>query len=333
MAERLIMAAGIAFLIVLILGPLLIPVLRVLKFGQNIRQDGPQGHLKKAGTPTMGGLIFLVGIVFAVLIVAEQPTSLEMLTLLGVTLGFGLLGFIDDFIKVVMRRSLGLRAYQKLIGQFALAGLLSWLAVNQLGRGTDIAIPFTSLHWDLGGFYYIFVAVLVVGMVNAVNLTDGLDGLAAGSTAIAAGSYVLLAILASKQGVGIFAYESDLAVFAAAVAGGCLGFLRFNAYPARVFMGDTGSLALGGALAGLAVLTKSELVLLIIGGVYVLETASVVIQVISFKTTGRRVFRMSPLHHHFELGGWREWRVVVTFWLGALLFAILGLVAFLPTLS
>lgn len=333
MSEYLLIAAGLAFIIALVIGPFLIPVLRILKFGQNIREDGPRGHMKKAGTPTMGGIIFLVAIVVSSLVAAERPLSWQMLVLVGATLGFGLIGFIDDFIKVVMHRSLGLRAYQKLIAQFALAGILAWVAVNDLGRGTDVAIPFTSIHWELGWFYYIFASVLIVGIVNAVNLTDGLDGLASGSTALAGLSYVFIALLSTRQGIAVLANEFDLAVFAAALTGGCLGFLRFNKYPARVFMGDTGSLALGGALAGLAVLTKSELTLLLVGGVFVLETLSVVIQVISFKSTGKRVFRMSPLHHHFELGGWSEWKVVFTFWAAAFVFGILGIIGYLPTLG
>ncbi|HWQ43070.1 MAG TPA: phospho-N-acetylmuramoyl-pentapeptide-transferase [Desulfosporosinus sp.] len=335
MSERLVMAAGLALIITLVLSPFLIPVLRILKFGQTIRDDGPKRHLKKAGTPTMGGLIFLVGIIVSALLMAEQPTSLEMVTLVGITLGFGLIGFIDDFIKVVMHRSLGLRAYQKLIGQFGLAFLLMWISTHWLGRGTDVAIPFTSIHMELGWFYYCLTSLVIVGMTNAVNLTDGLDGLAAGSTLFAGVGYIVIALLAAIQGggVAVLAYETDMAVFAAALVGGCLGFLRFNTYPARVFMGDTGSLALGGALVSLAVLTKSEFVLLIIGGVFAVEALSVIIQVISFQTRGKRIFRMSPIHHHFELGGWGEWKVVLIFWAAALFCAILGVVSYLPTLG
>ena len=255
--------------------------------------------------------------------------------MVGITLGYGLIGFIDDFIKVVMHRSLGLRAYQKLIGQFALAFILMWVSVHLLGRGTDVAIPFTSIHLELGSFYYILISLVIVVMTNAVNLTDGLDGLAAGSTMFAVIGYLVIALLAARQGggVAVLAHETDMAVFAAAVVGGTLGFLRFNTYPARVFMGDTGSLALGGALVSLAVLTKSELVLIVIGGLFTIEALSVIIQVISFQTTGKRVFRMSPIHHHFELGGWGEWKVVIVFWAGALICAILGILAYLPTLG
>ncbi|MFZ3371940.1 MAG: phospho-N-acetylmuramoyl-pentapeptide-transferase [Desulfitobacteriaceae bacterium] len=335
MLERLAMAAGTSLLITLILGPFLIPILRILKFGQSIREDGPQSHLKKAGTPTMGGTIFLVGMIAASLLVAEQPNSLEMVTLVGATIGFAMIGFIDDFIKVVMRRSLGLRAYQKLIGQFSLAIILCLVSVKLLGRGTDIAFPFTSIHWEAGWLYYPLTSILIVGMTNAVNLTDGLDGLASGCTLFSGLSYSLIALLTVRHGggVAVLAHETDMAVFAATLVGGCLGFLRFNAYPARIFMGDTGSLGLGGALVSLAILTKSEAVLLIIGGLFVLEALSVIIQVISFQTTGKRVFRMSPLHHHFELAGWSEWPVVLVFWMASLIFGVLGVIAFIPTLG
>jgi len=224
MSERLVMSAGLAFIITLVLGPFLIPVLRILKLGQNVRDDGPKRHLKKAGTPTMGGLIFLVGIIGSALVMAEQPTSLEMVTLVGITLGYGLIGFIDDFIKVVMHRSLGLRAYQKLIGQFGLAFLLMWISTHWLGRGTDVAIPFTAIHLELGWFYYCLVSLVIVAMTNAVNFTDGLDGLAARSTFFVGVGYIAIAQLAAIHGggVAVLSHESDMAVFAAALVGGCL---------------------------------------------------------------------------------------------------------------
>lgn len=329
MAEKIFMAAGIALLVSLLIGPFLIPVLRVLKFGQSIREDGPQRHLAKAGTPTIGGLIFLGGIVAAVLFIAEKPYSPGVLSLLGITLGFGLVGFLDDFLKVLRRHNLGLRAWQKLAAEILLALIFAGLSVY-LGRGTIVGIPFTSLEIDLGILYYPFVVLVIVYMTNVVNLTDGLDGLAAGCTAFAAIGYALVAILAVRTGFlhGITVYSSDLPVFAAAIIGGCVGFLRFNLHPARVFMGDCGSLALGGALAGLALLSKSELVLIIIGGVFIVEGLSVILQVISFQTRGKRIFRMSPLHHHFELGGWSEKKVVAIFWSAAAICAIIGVYSF-----
>ena len=334
MPVRLALAAGLALIITLGLGPFVIPVLKKLKFGQTVRNEGPRRHLQKAGTPTMGGLIFLAGVMAGALIAAERTVSPEMGILVGATLCYGLIGFIDDYIKIVLHRSLGLRAYQKLIGQFAVTFVLLLISVYCLGRGTDVAIPFTSLRWELGFFYYILVSLIVVGMVNAVNLTDGLDGLAAGSVFIAGGGYLVIALLAVGQEAGVAAlpHRTEPAVFAAAIMGGTLGFLWFNRYPARVFMGDTGALALGGALVSMAVLTKSELVLVILGGLFALEALAVMIQVFFYQTTGKRIFRMSPLHHHFELGGWSEWKVVKVFWGAALVCAVLGIISFLPTL-
>lgn len=330
MVEKIFAAAALATLVSLLIGPFLIPVLRVLKFGQNIRNDGPQSHLSKAGTPTIGGLIFLGGITVAVLIMAEKPYSAGILILLGTMLAFGLLGFVDDFLKVIRKRNEGLSARQKLVAQFLLALILAGVSAIFLGRGTVIGIPFTTLVFNLGVLYYPLVALVVVGATNAVNLTDGLDGLAAGTTVFAGIGYVFIAVLAVNTGFleGMAVYSSDLAIFAAALTGGCIGFLRFNLHPARVFMGDCGSLALGGALAALAILSKSELVLIIIGGVYVVEVLSVILQVISFQTRGKRIFRMSPLHHHYELGGWSERKVVTVFWSAAAIAAFLGIISY-----
>jgi phospho-N-acetylmuramoyl-pentapeptide-transferase len=302
--QELLLAASVAFAVTLITGPILIPMLRRLKFGQSIRQEGPERHYAKAGTPTMGGVIILLGLVVSTALFAGK--SPEVWLALFITLGHGLIGFLDDFIKVVLKRSLGLKARQKLVGQIIMAIALAYIGAVYFGRGTDLWIPLVGANVDFGPLYYVLIFFVLVGTTNAVNLTDGLDGLAAGTMIVAAVAY---AAIASSFG------KTDLAVFCVALAGACLGFLRYNAYPARVFMGDTGSLALGGALASVAVLTKTELLLVIVGGVFVVEALSVIIQVISFKSTGKRVFRMSPIHHHFELGGWSETKVVRTFWL------------------
>lgn len=308
---------GIAFLVSFAIGPVLIPTLYKLKFGQYIRTDGPQRHLKKAGTPTMGGLMFLAGLTVGTLVI--DSGSGPVLLVLGTTLAFGLIGFIDDYIKVVVKRPLGLRAREKLGGQFGVAIVASVIAVFVLDRGTELIVPFTGYKMALGPFLYLlFSTLVIVGTTNAVNLTDGLDGLAAGCMAVSAAAFVWIALILHDP-------ARDVAIPAAALVGGCLGFLKFNVHPARVFMGDTGSLALGGALASLALITRTELLLPFIGMIYVVETLSVIIQVLSFKLTGRRVFKMSPIHHHFELVGWSEQKVVRVFWLVCLIGAIVGI--------
>lgn len=313
---QVIYAFALALAVSLICGPLLIPVLHKMKFGQYIRDDGPKSHLQKAGTPTMGGLLFLAGITAATLVFAEK--SAQVLTVLGITLGFGAIGFADDFIKIVLKRPLGLKAREKLAAQLLLSALLAALAVFVLDRDTGMIMPFTGWIFDFGiGFYLVFTTIFVVaGTVNAVNITDGLDGLAAGVTVFAGLAYVLIGVMVGST--------TGVSVFAAALVGGCIGFLRYNIHPAKVFMGDTGSLALGGAIAAMAVVTRTELFIPVIGGIYTIELFSVMIQVISFRLTGKRVFKMSPLHHHFELSGWRETRVVRLFWLFALGFALAG---------
>ncbi len=304
---------GVAFILAVIISPLFIPVLRRLKFGQQIRTEGPQGHYKKAGTPTMGGTIILLALSIATLRFAEKNT--ELYILLFATLGYGLIGFLDDYIKIVLKRSLGLTAKQKLLGQLLFSGIVCYL-LHKAGHGTDVAIPFLHESISLGWFYYPFVVLVMLGTSNAVNFTDGLDGLLAGTSAIAFGAYTVIAMMHT---------EMETAIFSAAMVGAVLGFLVFNAHPAKVFMGDTGSLAIGGGLAAAAVLTNAELLLVIIGGVFVVEVLSVIIQVVSFKTRGKRVFKMSPIHHHFELVGWSEWRIVITFWLVGFMLAGLGL--------
>lgn len=309
---------AIAFLFTVLLSPILIPLLRRLKFGQSIREEGPKSHLKKTGTPTMGGVMIILSIVITSIIMGYKlgVIGTELWLLIFVLLGYGLLGFADDFIKVVMKRNLGLTSLQKLVGQIIIA-LIFYYVLQAEGFSTYIEIPGTSFQFDLGWFYPIFIIFILVGSSNAVNLTDGLDGLLSGTAAIAFGAYAILTLF--------FGAHTETAIFAISVVGALLGFLVFNAHPAKVFMGDTGSLALGGAIAAIAIITKTEILLVIIGGVFVIETLSVIIQVISFKTTGKRVFKMSPLHHHYELLGWSEWRVVTTFWLIGLVFAALGI--------
>ncbi|MEC1688966.1 phospho-N-acetylmuramoyl-pentapeptide-transferase [Bacillus mojavensis] len=305
------------FLISVLLSPILIPFLRRLKFGQSIREEGPKSHQKKSGTPTMGGVMIILSIIVTTIVMTQKFSEIspEMFLLLFVTIGYGLLGFLDDYIKVVMKRNLGLTSKQKLIGQIIIA-IVFYAVYHYYNFATDIRIPGTGLSFDLGWAYFILVLFMLVGGSNAVNLTDGLDGLLSGTAAIAFGAFAILAWNQSQY---------DVAIFSVAVVGAVLGFLVFNAHPAKVFMGDTGSLALGGAIVTIAILTKLEILLVIIGGVFVIETLSVILQVISFKTTGKRIFKMSPLHHHYELVGWSEWRVVVTFWAAGLLLAVLGI--------
>lgn len=319
MITKILYAALLAFLIALVIGPPLIGFLRRLKFGQSIRVDGPQTHLNKAGIPTMGGILIVMAAAISTLLLTKGHVA--VLYGLLVTLGFSLIGLVDDFIIVVAKRSLGLKARQKLLGQLVLGLVISLYALASPELGSTLLVPFSNQVLVLPAWMFVVVATgAMVGTANAVNFTDGLDGLAAGTTAIAAVSYVLLCI-----GLG----EWELAVFAAAIAGACLGFTWFNAYPAQVIMGDTGSLGLGAALGALAVLTRTELFLVIIGGVFVMETLSVILQVLYFRLTGGgRIFRMAPLHHHFELKGWPETKVVFRFWIMAFVFAVLGLAGF-----
>ncbi|GAA0444494.1 MAG: phospho-N-acetylmuramoyl-pentapeptide-transferase [Bacillota bacterium] len=316
----LVITIAIAFLITVLMSPIIIPFLRRLKFGQSIREEGPKSHKKKTGTPTMGGLMIVLSVIITSIIMALKTNSdgigYELWLLIFVLVGYGLLGFLDDFIKVAMKRNLGLTSKQKMFGQLIIA-LVVYFILRDQGFPTYISIPGTSIQWELGWGYALLIIFMLVGASNAVNLTDGLDGLLAGTAAIAFGAFGILAWYGIPQ--------NEVTIFSLAVVGALLGFLVFNAHPAKVFMGDTGSLALGGAIAAIAILTKLEIILVIIGGVFVIETLSVIIQVISFKTTGKRVFKMSPLHHHYELLGWSEWRVVTTFWLVGLIFAALGI--------
>lgn len=311
--KLILMTIGVSFILAVILGPLCISLLRRLKFGQQVRDDGPQSHLKKKGTPTMGGVIILLAFTLAFVKFSVRDT--DFYVLLVATLGFGLIGFLDDYIKIVFRRSLGLTARQKLFGQLFFAAVVCVL-LAKMDHSTFVGIPGTSWGLDLGWFYYIFVVLMMLAISNAVNFTDGIDGLLSGTSAIAFAAFTLIALQTS---------EIAAAVCGAAMIGATLGFLVFNVHPAKVFMGDTGSLGIGGAIAAVAILTKTELLFILIGGVFVMEMLSVIIQVVSFKLRGKRVFKMSPIHHHFELSGWSEWRVVITFWAVGIVLAALGL--------
>jgi len=302
-----------------ILAPIGIPMLRRLKFGQSIREEGPQSHMKKAGTPTMGGIIFLLSIITTTVacgLLLDVFTT-HTVVLLLVFIGFGIIGFLDDGIKVIFKRNLGLTSLQKLIGQIVIA-IAAFLLLRLGTFDTAITIPFTDWQVDLGMLYVGFLIFWLVGFSNAVNLTDGLDGLVAGTASIAFAAFGVIAL---------FNEQADIALFAFAVTGALLGFLIFNANPAKVFMGDTGSLALGGALAMISVLIKQELLLLLIGLVFVIETLSVILQVGSFKLRKKRIFKMSPIHHHFELSGWSEWKVVLVFWSTGLIMALIAVLS------
>ncbi|WP_276355929.1 phospho-N-acetylmuramoyl-pentapeptide-transferase [Cohnella caldifontis] len=308
-----LLTLGVSFVLAVLLGPLLIPLLRRMKFGQQVRDDGPQSHLKKSGTPTMGGIIIMLALTLAFLKFSER--GFEFWALLVACLGFGLVGFLDDYIKIAFKRSLGLTAKQKLFGQLLFSILFCGILYAN-DHPTTLGIPGTHLSWQLGWGYYVLVVIMFFASSNAVNFTDGLDGLLSGTSALAFGAFSVVAVEAA---------EPQSAVFCAAVVGAVLGFLVYNAHPAKVFMGDTGSLGLGGGIAAVAILTKTEILLIVIGGVFVLEMLSVILQVASFKTRGKRIFKMSPIHHHFELSGWSEWRVVAVFWLAGLILAAAGL--------
>ena len=315
--RELTFTAMIGFLIVIILGPIFIPMLTRFKFGQTVRDEGPQSHLAKNGTPTMGGVMMIVAILITGL--TRATISKGLIVGLICIVGFGFVGFLDDFIKIKMKRSLGLKAYQKIILQFALALYIAYYQYSASPSATQLVIPFTNHIINLGIWYIPFMMIFIIGTVNAVNLTDGLDGLASGVTLIVSCFFILFAVSISN---------SDVAILAAATAGACLGFLGFNAYPAKVFMGDTGSMALGGAVVAFATLTNSPLIIIIVGFIYLAEALSVMIQVTYFKlTNGKRIFKMAPLHHHFEQCGWPETRVVFIFWIATVVLCWIGVLA------
>jgi len=331
---RTAMSAVTALVVALVLGPRMIRWLRSAQIGQSIREEGPKSHLAKAGTPTMGGLLILFAVLTATLLWMDLSNRFVWIAL-ATLVAVGAVGFADDWTKVTKRRSLGLTGRGKLIPQFLVAFAVAFAIEQWAGHGsfsTVVTFPFLKkLLVDLGVLYIPFVALVVVGSSNAVNLTDGLDGLATGAVGIAAGTYAVLAyvtgnaVTARYLQIPFIPQSGELAVFCGALVGASLGFLWFNCHPADVFMGDVGALPLGAAIAAVAVMTKQEVLLAIVGGLFVLEALSVIIQVASFKSTGKRVFKMAPLHHHFELKGWAESRVIIRFWILAIGFAVLGL--------
>ncbi len=310
---QIIITIVISFVITLILGPISIPVLIRLKAGQSIRDEGPKSHKAKAGTPTMGGIMIIAAALITSL--SAGNVNNDLIILVFSISAFGILGFIDDFIKVVLKRNLGLRVYQKLFFQVVFATTIAVYQAKVSAFGTNIYIPILNEYWDFGVYYVPFIAFFVVCMVNSVNLTDGLDGLASGVTLLVSLFFSLMAL-----SLGFM----STAVFCGALTGACLGFLNFNAHPAKVFMGDTGSMALGGAIAAAAILMNLTLIIPIVGGIYLVESLSVLLQVISYKTRRKRIFKMSPLHHHFELSGWKETKVVGVFWGATLILCIIG---------
>ena len=329
---RTIWAGLTALLICFFLGPWVIRKLSVLQVGQYIRDDGPQTHLKKAGTPTMGGILIISSVVLSTLLWGDLSNHFVWIVLL-VTVSFSTVGFIDDYLMQVKKRSKGLSARSKLALQVVIALVAGVLVYVNPGFNTCVTLPFfKNISPNLGWGYIFFAALVIVGASNAVNLTDGLDGLAIGPVIVAAGTYMIFAYIAGHVKIAGYLQVSyvagggEMAVFCGALAGAGLGFLWFNAYPAEIFMGDVGSLPLGAALGTVAVITKQEILLMLVGGLFVIEALSVIFQVGFFKATrGRRIFRMAPLHHHFELKGWPEPKVIVRFWIIAITLALISM--------
>jgi phospho-N-acetylmuramoyl-pentapeptide-transferase len=315
---EVLIAGMAAMLITIFLGPKFIEWLRVQEFGQQIREEGPQEHHAKAGTPTMGGLIVFVAIAVPYLVLSDRDT--ESLAVLAVAFGCAALGFADDWIKISKRRSLGLSARWKLVAQIGLAVGLWWVATEEVGLDPELEVRVFDAEIYIGPVLYVLFTFLVIaGASNAVNLTDGLDGLAAGSCAIVLLAYMAITITNGQEG---------LALLSACLVGASIGFLWFNAFPASIFMGDTGSLGLGGAIGALAVMTQTELLLIILGGIFVIEALSVAVQVVAFKLFGRRVLLMAPVHHHFELLAWSETKIMLRFWIVAAVCSGIGYVLY-----
>ncbi len=330
---RAALAAITALVISFILAPWLIKRLRQFSLTQHVREDGPKSHLNKTGTPTMGGILILSSIIISVLMWSDLSNQYIQITLIAI-FGFGVIGFVDDYLKIIRQNSRGLRAWYKFAAQISLAlaiGLLLYYNPEDL-YASKLSIPFfKKILIDIGWFYIPFSILVIVGSSNAVNITDGIDGLAIGLVGIAAlasGALVYIsgnAVIAKYLYVFFLPGTGELTIFCGAMFGAALGFLWYNSYPAEIFMGDVGSLGLGGTLGTLAVITKHEMVLAVVGGIFVIETVSVILQVISYKVTGRRIFRMAPLHHHFELKGWPEPKVIIRFWIIGIILALLSL--------
>ena len=311
---RVLIAGTASLLLCLFLSPKFIQFLRRREFGQNIREEGPEGHRAKAGTPTMGGIIIFAAWAVPFLILSSRDW--ESMGVFGATLACTLLGFADDYTKIVRRRSLGLTARSKLVVTVAISLGLWWVATHEAHLAALIRLRFVDVSLDVGPLYPVFIYLVVAGTTSAVNLSDGLDGLAAGCASIVLLAYVGITFITTGQ--------SDLTLLAGCGVGACIGFLWFNSFPATVFMGDTGSLGVGGAIAGLAVMTQTEVLLILLGGIFVIEAASVLIQVFSFHTFRKRVFLMAPIHHHFELKGWSETKIILRFWIVASAFAAIA---------
>lgn len=307
----------IAFISTVILVPVTIPLLKRMKFGQSIRVEGPKSHQVKTGTPTMGGLTYLIPVILlSIIALLMVEDAYKMLVLVIVTVGFGLIGFIDDYIIVVKKDNRGLSSKQKFLAQILVSIIVYFIMTQAITDiDTSIRIPATDINIPLGIVFMLWIVFWQVGFSNAVNLTDGLDGLATGLSIIAFSSFLVIAFMQE---------EMAIALFLLIIIGALLGFLVYNKYPAKLFMGDTGSLALGGIIATVSIMLNESLLLLLIGIVFVIETASVMMQVASYKLTGKRIFRMTPIHHHFELGGWSEWKIVIVFWTVGIIAGAIG---------
>ncbi|MCD6353677.1 MAG: phospho-N-acetylmuramoyl-pentapeptide-transferase [Proteobacteria bacterium] len=328
---RPIYAAITALIITLVLGPWFIRKLSLLKMGEVIRNDGPQSHLKKEGTPTMGGILVLGAVVISTLLWANLTNQYIWMALL-VTFSFGLIGLIDDLDKLKHRNGSGLSMFSKLFLQLLVALAVSFYLYFVLNLDTHLNVPFLkNISPEMGWFFIVFAVFVIVGTSNAVNLTDGLDGLAIGPAMIAFATYIVFAYSAGHYNIAQYLQipfvkgSGELAVFCGAMVGAAMGFLWYNTYPAQIFMGDVGSLALGGALGTVAVITKHEIVLAIVGGVFVIETLSVIFQVGSYRLRKKRIFRMAPIHHHFELKGWTEPKIIVRFWIISIFLALIAI--------